>query len=1092
MADLKYNVIISTDSAISSLEGFKKVIEGFNKTIKLDFDTQAIKSVSSTLQQITKDVTALNKTKINFDVSKLTVPKIDTNEITQQLNRIGQTRNLQIIPKISSFTFPAQKPIEVPVKPKFYSENLRPFGNAIVNGFLDIPGRISSIFSSTRLPSLQLPKIDFSGAFEGLQGISSSAGSSAGKNFGSTFTNAIGNIIQITIGNLLANAISTVTNTIASQGKQLIGESVNVEQSNAQLTVLLGTQEKAAKLIKELQVIARTTPYAFPELIETTKNLIAFGVPAEKAVDVTKRLGDIAFGDKTKLKSLGLLYGKIASQDFVSAGNINSATKFSISIEDIATNLGITSKELTKFKSSGRLSNEQIVSYEDFDEVITTLTSNMGRFNDASTKASKTLGGLLSNVPDIFGNILDDLLGVSQGVVKTGGVFNVLKDEVLSFNDAFLGTDFSQYTVSLGSLLETVLNTLKSGASNVQKYIKNIFGDININEIFNGIGKGVDTFGSILNQVDFTGITKFFASLFAGVDFSKTGNFLVDLVKGVQELSTAISETPEFKFISSVVASIIKTVADDLAIFVNSLKGIKDNDTAVGIITDIGTGITAIAVALGFLNAVAVLTKLLLAILNTDPIILTIIAIVGAITLVVIGVKYLLKELDKFNNSEAGKKLSKDFDNALKSIGDFFNWLGRQYAKAKAGYEAFWIGMQYAMYAQINKMIKGWNNFWNPINEIVGGDFSIKVLADYEPNPDLSNLLEGQTVKLTVQTEVIPLDNATIGVLNPNINPTQQIGGGLDGGTPSDFANTPDVSATTSALDQISAYFTSTWESISVTTSTFFTGVNKWFDEIPIKTSEALEFVKQWFITKYDEIKLFLESKFAEYQAFYDSLPQKAETALEQVKQWFLLKFEEAKIFVQQKIEEIKTFFEELPQKAIDVADSVRNNFSTGFTKVVSAITSKFKGIGATIESYFSNIKLPTLTLPPIRLPALPDIGKLLGGQANYTGTNNFRGGITEIAERGRELVRLPSGIMSIFNDRQFTALPKGTVIYNNQDTERMLNEGYLKGSNLQGGTNNNISSSSVQNTVINRPTNIYSTNYNGYQQSSYLNPLSS
>jgi Tape measure protein len=1084
MADLKYGVIISTDKAIESLTGLKKTIESFTKELKVTFD-------SSSLKALEKQVQSIANTKINFDLPKidtttlrnlqklaetkidLGTPTINTTKIVDELNRIGGRANIQVIASVKSIELPK---VNVPTIKVPIDYGVSSFGN-------DLIGKIKSGFTG-----LQLPKLDLSSSYQGIDSLSRTAGQKSGNNFVEGFKGAVGNILQITIGNLLANAIQSGFQAIGGFAKDLGKESINIEQSNASLRTLIGNQEKATKTIKELQVIARTTPYAFPELIETTKNLIAFGVGTDKAVDVVQKLGDIAQGDKTKLKNLGLLYGKIASQDFVSAGNVNSATKFGITISDIASELGITNKELTKLKSSGKLSKEQIVSYEEFDQVITELTTNTGRFKDASINASKTLGGLFSNIPDIFGNILDDLLGVSQGVDRTGGAFKILKNVVTDFNNSFLGTDFTAYTLSFGSLFQTIIDTAKSAFSNIQKYIKNVFGDINITDIFSGIGKGIDTFGSILNQIDFTNITKFFAGLYRGIDFTQTGNNLVDFVKNVQDLSTAISKTPQFKFLEGFVAGSIKTLGDDLVIFSDTLKKIKDNETAVSIIADIGTGITAIAVALAFLNTVALLTKVYLTILNADPIVLTIIAIVGAITLVGIAAKYLLKELDKFNESETGKKLSKDFNNAIKTIGDFFNSLAKQYRIATAIAYSFWFGFSAMVVASINRMIQGWNDFWKPVNDVLGGDFSIKVKADYQPNPDLSNLIEGQTVQLTVETKVIPLEGATTGVFNPSINPTQQIGG-LDGGVPS-YA--PDVVETKTGLDEISAYFTKTWEDITIANGLFFADVKKWFDELPTKASEALEFVKQWFIAKYNEIVAYLQFKFEEVKAFFDSLPTKASEALEGVKQWFITKYEEIKKIVEDKIKEVGDYFNTLPGKAETAVANTAKSMREGFAGVVTGILDNFIGIGGKIAGYFEGIQLPTLSLPPIKLPALPDIGKFLsGGQQSYTGDRNFKGGITEIAERGRELVRLPNGVMSLFNERQFTALPKGTVIYNNADTEQLLSDGALRGSSTINGSAS-INNSRVANTVVNSPTNIYSTNYNGYQQSGYLASYSS
>ena len=57
-----------------------------------------------------------------------------------------------------------------------------------------------------------------------------------------------------------------------------------------------------------------------------------------------------------------------------------------------------------------------------------------------------------------------------------------------------------------------------------------------------------------------------------------------------------------------------------------------------------------------------------------------------------------------------------------------------------------------------------------------------------------------------------------------------------------------------------------------------------------------------------------------------------------------------------------------------------------------------------------------------------------------YTGDMNYKGGLTWLAERGRELVKYPSGEMTVAASKAVHYLPPGTRIYSNSDTEKILN----------------------------------------------------
>ena len=100
-----------------------------------------------------------------------------------------------------------------------------------------------------------------------------------------------------------------------------------------------------------------------------------------------------------------------------------------------------------------------------------------------------------------------------------------------------------------------------------------------------------------------------------------------------------------------------------------------------------------------------------------------------------------------------------------------------------------------------------------------------------------------------------------------------------------------------------------------------------------------------------------------------------------------------------------------------------------GIISKIQSIINKVKEIGSAVLNAFNpkNWKLPNIKLP--------FVGK------NYTGTENWRGGLTTVAEKGAELIQTPGGSPFIANNETMLNLPKGTIIKNARDTQAMLSK---------------------------------------------------
>ena len=86
-----------------------------------------------------------------------------------------------------------------------------------------------------------------------------------------------------------------------------VGLAAVMEQNRIAFTNFTGSAQKADALLGKIEKFAAATPFEFPELVESTKQMLAFGIAQEDVMDALGMLGDIAAGTGTDLKELSFL-----------------------------------------------------------------------------------------------------------------------------------------------------------------------------------------------------------------------------------------------------------------------------------------------------------------------------------------------------------------------------------------------------------------------------------------------------------------------------------------------------------------------------------------------------------------------------------------------------------------------------------------------------------------------------------------------------------------------------------------------------------------------------------------------------------------
>ena len=194
----------------------------------------------------------------------------------------------------------------------------------------------------------------------------------------------------------------------------------NMETTRAGFQAMLGDGEKVNSLMSDLQKFAAQTPFEFPELAESARMLLAFGVPLNEVIGTLKDVGDVSSGINAPLGEIAEIFGKARVQGRLFMEDINQLTGRGIPIiQELAKQFGVSEAEVRKLVESGK------VNFSHLQRAFSDLTKGSGIFANQMEVKSKTLIGLFSSLKDNVGQALapigESLVAVLKPVVEFAG-----------------------------------------------------------------------------------------------------------------------------------------------------------------------------------------------------------------------------------------------------------------------------------------------------------------------------------------------------------------------------------------------------------------------------------------------------------------------------------------------------------------------------------------------------------------------------------------------------------------------------------------------------------------------------------------------
>jgi tape measure domain-containing protein len=204
-------------------------------------------------------------------------------------------------------------------------------------------------------------------------------------------------------------AYATLT-TAGNFIKDVVRTRGEFQQLEVAFKTMLGSKEKADKLMAEVTQFAATTPFELSQVANATRSLLAFGISADKIKSTLRALGDVSAGIGAPIEELAQLYGKAKVQGRLFAEDINQLTGRGVPIiQELAKQFGVADDEVKKLVESGKVGFPQI------EKAFQDLTAAGSLFGGLMEAQSKTLTGQLSNLSDAWSRMLNNIGKSNEG-----------------------------------------------------------------------------------------------------------------------------------------------------------------------------------------------------------------------------------------------------------------------------------------------------------------------------------------------------------------------------------------------------------------------------------------------------------------------------------------------------------------------------------------------------------------------------------------------------------------------------------------------------------------------------------------------------
>jgi predicted nucleic acid-binding Zn-ribbon protein len=388
-----------------------------------------------------------------------------------------------------------------------------------------------------------------------------------------------------TAAHYAALGIASVGAAVTAWGVASVKSASNYEQSRIAFDTMLGSADKAKKLLQEITKFAKETPFELPEVVEGSKKLLAYNISAEQIIPTFKMLGEIASGvGKDKLPQLVLAFGQVKAATRLTGMELRQFTETGVPMLSILTQLGKEGKLTSQSQQSvGRstagssakikeLNTQLSIAQQRLKEVkkntdakkssVMSATASVEKYKNKLAAASAVTTGLGKSSEITEAKIVDM---VSEGLIKYADVELALKSLTTE------GGRFNNLMIRQSTTLGGVFSNLKDSIGILSREIigMNEQGDVREGSLFDRLRIAASSFYGLLESKK-DAIAQFFSEKVDGA--VKSVREWYERVGGANGITEALKS-----FWEKLTKDVLPALRDFVSIMLSSVKWIKDN-----------------------------------------------------------------------------------------------------------------------------------------------------------------------------------------------------------------------------------------------------------------------------------------------------------------------------------------------------------------------------------------------------------------------------------------------------------------------------------------------------------------------------------
>lgn len=235
--------------------------------------------------------------------------------------------------------------------------------------------------------------------------------------------------------------------------------SINLEAYRTMLETATKDFEKTNKLMKNAELLSISTPFSPEEVIQATATLESYGIDSERWL---ARIADAAGATNTTMEQ-----ATEAVKDILSKNEFETMESLGISKEMIIAAAEQKYGKNKVFNKQGQVKDKQEEKLKIVLEEIM-----VSKFDGGAEKLSQTVKGLWSTITGSVNMGLAKILGMENGLIKTGSILDIIKNKMQLISEVLLKWESDGTLDKVAKEVTIVFTEIANSVISIYNFIK--------------------------------------------------------------------------------------------------------------------------------------------------------------------------------------------------------------------------------------------------------------------------------------------------------------------------------------------------------------------------------------------------------------------------------------------------------------------------------------------------------------------------------------------------------------------------------------------------------------------------------------------